>query len=105
MAFDYFTGAWISNAATVRPTPSGAMYPVDDVVPCVHRIGIGRQQLNSKGIFVTGRFKCLIPPACSLHQCGADWFGRPRVHIIDDRFHRFAESSTRVFLLQTMASD
>src|SRR5258708_22401456 len=91
----------------IRPASREAMYPLYYVVARIHGIGALGENLDLKRArSPAGRLKCLIPPACALHQARADRFWRTPVDEVLNRLDRQARlRAGRVLLDQTMPQD
>src|ERR1700753_3710273 len=83
------------------------MHPLDYVVACIHRVGIGRQQIHQEGAFCpTCCLERLVPPAAAFQQCGAEWLGSTPVYIVMNGVNGFAVVAAGwIFFLQTMTGD
>ena len=102
MSLDDLARARIGHRAAVAPAPRRPVYPLDDVVAHVERIGSGRHQLHAERIPVPGRLERLVPPARAIQQRRADRLRRPPVQVVDDRLDHLADRGRRVPLLQAM---
>ena len=105
MPLDDLPGARICDGGAVRPPARGAVDPLNNVVPHIHRVGSLRHHLHPEGVSVAGRFKCLAPPAGTVQQRGPDRLRRAAVEVVHDRLNRLADGSRGVLLLQPVAGD
>ena len=90
LPLDDLAGARIDNARAIRPSASGAMHPLDDVVAHVHGIGVFGKHLDAERISEACRLECLRPPACAFHKGCSNGLGGTAIHVIHDGLHRIA---------------
>ena len=88
-----------------RPATRRAVHPVDHVVADVHRVRIGRQHFDLKGVAEAGRLECLVPPRGAFDERAANRLRGAVVDVIDDRLDRLGDGRGRVLLLEAMSRD
>src|SRR5688572_26803585 len=97
--------ARIDKRTAIGPTARRSMYPLNHVVTYVHRIDMFRHHFDAQSIFVTNRFKRLVPPAGTIKQRRAHGFRRTAIDVVNNRFDSFADTRRWILLLQTMTRD
>ena len=104
-ALEDFARARINHGRPVGPAARRAMYPLDDVVAHVHRVGVRGQQLDLEGVLVACRRERLVPPRRAFQQRRADRLRRAGIEVVDDGFHGLAACGRRVLLVKAVPGD
>src|SRR5215831_11068134 len=105
MAFDDLSCTGVHYRCAIRPAPGGTMYPVNDIITYIHGVCAVGQHFYLKSISVAGGLKCMVPPGCAFHQSAPNRLWSTIVQIINNWLYRITDSSTGVFLFQTMTDN
>ena len=96
-------GARINVALPHRPSPSGAVRPLDGGIANVHRVSAFGQIFDAQRVLESRLLERRIPPQRSHPRRGTDRLRNGAVEIKHNRLYRLAERGIRIFFLQAPA--